>query len=90
VSRSNRWWVVAAAGCLFPAASLGAYVDLAPTLARVVREAQTITVAEVDRFSPEKGAVLLKKVRDLKGETGADPSSTSWCGPARRGWTGRS
>jgi hypothetical protein len=50
-----------------------AYVDLAPTLARIVRESQTITVAEITNFSAEKGAIILKKVRDLKGETSADP-----------------
>ena len=38
-----------------------------------VRESQTITVAEVDRFSPEKGAIILKKIRDLKGESPAEP-----------------
>jgi hypothetical protein len=57
---------------LLVVASARAYVDLAPTLARIVRESQTITVAEVDRFSIDKGAVILKKVRDLKGETAAD------------------
>jgi len=49
-----------------------AYVDLAPTLFRILREAQTITVAEIGAFSPEKGAVILKKVRDLKGDSGND------------------
>jgi HEAT repeat protein len=48
------------------------YVDLAPTLPRIVREAKTITIAEVVAFNQEKGAVVLKKVRDLKGETGND------------------
>ena len=63
---------LAAAAALCPAAAQ-AYVDLAPTLATVVNGSQTIAVAEVDRFSPEKGAVLLKKVRDLKGELGTEP-----------------
>jgi HEAT repeat protein len=61
------------AGCLLAALPARAYVDLAPTLGRIVRESQTITVVEVQRFSREKGAVLLKKVRDLKGQTGDDP-----------------
>ncbi len=67
-------WLVLAliAWCGF-AESGRAYVDLAPTLGRIVRESQTITVAEVERFVPDKGAVLLKKVRDLKGTTSADP-----------------
>jgi HEAT repeat protein len=49
------------------------YVDLAPTLARILRESATITVAEVVRFSPERGAVVLKKVRDLKGQSSDEP-----------------
>ncbi len=64
---------LAAGWCVLGTSSACAYVDLAPTLARIVREGQTITLAEVTRFSAEKGAVILKKVRDLKGETNADP-----------------
>jgi HEAT repeat protein len=65
--------IALAVAILSPAARCEAYVDLAPTLARVVRESQTITVAEVDRFSRDKGVVLLKSVRNLKGEAPAEP-----------------
>jgi len=65
----NKWFL-AGVLLLVPATSASAYVDLAPTLARLVREAKTITLVEVERSSTEKGAVILKKVRDLKGETG--------------------
>jgi HEAT repeat protein len=65
--------VIAAVGLLLAVPSSSAYVDMAPTLGRIVREASAITVAEVDRFNPEKGAIILKKVRDLKGDSGADP-----------------
>ena len=65
--------IVVAAGCLLTVLPARAYVDLAPTLARVIHESQTITLVEVDAFSRERGAVILKKVRDLKGETGKDP-----------------
>ena len=58
--------------CLLTARCGWAYVDLAPTLTRIVNESGTITVAEVVRFSSDNGAVLLKKVRDLKGTTGDD------------------
>lgn len=58
---------------LLPGATAMAYVDLAPTLGRIVRESQSITMAEVDRFSSDRGAVILKKVRDLKGQTGTEP-----------------
>lgn len=50
-----------------------AYVDLAPTLARIVRESKSITLAEVARFNSDKGAVILKKTRDLKGESDSEP-----------------
>jgi hypothetical protein len=70
--RSTTMAVAALAWMMFMAQLSEAYVDMAPTLARIVREAQTITVAEVVAFSPEKGAVILKKIRDLKGETGSD------------------
>jgi HEAT repeat protein len=71
--RSRTMVLVAAAWMMWMAPPARAYVDLAPTLARIVREAQTITVAEIVAHNPEKGAVILKKIRDLKGETGADP-----------------
>jgi HEAT repeats len=70
--RNSSTLFVAACSVAFAAQPALAYVDLAPTLARIVREAKTITIAEVDAFNPEKGAVILKKIRDLKGETGAD------------------
>jgi HEAT repeat protein len=71
---SKRSLVIAVAlTLLFPLARSQAYVDLAPTLARVIRESQKIAVAEVDRFSRDKGIIILKKVRDLKGETTAEP-----------------
>ena len=53
--------VLALAAVLFVAERASAYVDLAPTLARIVRESQTIVVAEVVSFSPEKGAIALKR-----------------------------
>ena len=62
-----------AAGCIIAMAQPArAYVDMAPTLARIVREAKIITVAEVAAFNSEKGAVVLKKIRDLKGDSGID------------------
>jgi HEAT repeat protein len=70
--RYLHWMGVAALGTLWFAAPSPAYVDLAPTLSRIIRESQTITVAEIDRFNAEKGAIILKKVRDLKGETSDD------------------
>jgi HEAT repeat protein len=71
--RCTSGLMVVLAWLLVPGATAWAYVDLAPTLGRIVRESQEITLAEVDRFSRDKGAVILRKVRDLKGQTGAEP-----------------
>ncbi|MBE3070916.1 MAG: HEAT repeat domain-containing protein, partial [Planctomycetes bacterium] len=93
---------LAAAGlvCLGLASPARAYVDLAPTLGRIVGESKTISLVEVDQFRRDPGAVILKKVRDLKGETGADPIKhrvaaaggagvprhiLEWAEPGRRG-----
>jgi hypothetical protein len=65
--------ILISACCLFAQQAAWAYVDLAPTLARIAREAETITVAEVSNFSSEKGIVILKKISDLKGKTGSEP-----------------
>jgi len=80
-----------------PPRALG-YVDLAPTLARILNESQGIVLVEVDKFSRDNGAVILKKVRDLKGQASADPIKhhlaaedatmpghiLEWCDPGRR------
>src|SRR5271166_1906173 len=72
MSRPKTLLALATLGCLFPTLSALAYVDLAPTLARIVRESEAIALVEVERFSSDKGAVLLKNVRDLKGKTSTD------------------
>ena len=75
------------------------YVDMAPTIGSIVRDAHTIALVEVDRFRPETGALLLKKVRDLKGKTdeplkhqllregesAVEPALFEWAEPGRRG-----
>jgi HEAT repeats len=73
MTRSKTIALVAVAWMMVMAGTARPYVDLAPTLARIVREAETVTVVEVVGFSPEKGAVVLKKISDLKGKSGADP-----------------
>jgi HEAT repeat protein len=50
-----------------------AYIDRAVTLGGVVRESQNILLVEVEKFSRDKNAVILKKIRDLKGQTDAAP-----------------
>jgi HEAT repeat protein len=62
----------ALACCLCSVLTVHAYVDLAPTLGRIVGEAESIALAEVDKVSADKRVVTLKTVRALKGETPAD------------------
>src|SRR5438270_544949 len=71
--RYSRALVLAAAVCLYATRTAHAYVDLSPTLGRIVNESQTITIAEVERFNLDKAVVVLKRVRDLKGTTSAEP-----------------
>ncbi len=84
---------------LLKAAPAAAYVDLAPTLGRVVNDSQWIALVEVDRFSREKGIVILKSAGNLKGSGPADPIRhqvaglngviprpiLEWAEPGRRG-----
>jgi hypothetical protein len=46
-----------------------AYVDRTPTIGTTVQQAQQIVLVEVDRFSRDNSAVILRKVRDLKGRS---------------------
>jgi HEAT repeat protein len=85
---------------LGPAPWAWAYIDLAPTLGRIVGDSQQIAIIEVDKFSRDKGAVILKKVRDLKEKVDAEPirhqvvatpgaavprDILEWAGPGQRG-----
>lgn len=95
--RCNTWFVLVV-GLVSLRAS--AYVDLAPTLSRTINDSQTISLIEVEKFSQERGAVLLKKLRDLKGNTADEPIRhlvarqpgnavpppvMAWAEPGRRG-----
>jgi HEAT repeat protein len=50
-----------------------AYVDLAPTLAKVISDSKKIAVVEVVEFNHEKRIVVLKEIRALKGENSSEP-----------------
>ena len=56
------------AACLFLAGQAHAFVDLAPTLAKIISDAQKIQLVEVTRFNPENHALALKEIRAIKGE----------------------
>jgi HEAT repeat protein len=54
--------------CFVLATPARAYVDLAPTLAKVISDSRSITVVEVTEFDRAKRIVILKEIRALKGE----------------------
>ena len=49
-----------------------AYIDMAPTLVKVIGDSQRIETVEVVQFDPQKHALDLKAVRALKGNLDAD------------------
>jgi HEAT repeat protein len=86
--------------CLGLATRSYAYIDLAPTLAKIITDSKSIAVVEVVEFDRAKHVVVLKEVRALKGELATDPirhDVTSdedaviprhilqWAGPGARG-----
>jgi hypothetical protein len=59
--------------CLGPATLSHAYIDMAPTLAKVMTDAKSIAVVEVTEFDRAKHIVVLKEIRALKGELMGGP-----------------
>ncbi|HUR56923.1 MAG TPA: HEAT repeat domain-containing protein, partial [Opitutaceae bacterium] len=47
-----------------------AYIDLAPTIVKVMGDSQKISVVEVAEFNPATHILVLKEIRALKGELG--------------------
>jgi hypothetical protein len=75
---NRRWWVqptlpVLLLTCLGLATRSHAYIDMAPTLAKIMTDSRSIAVVEVTEFDRAKRMVVLKEVRALKGELTADP-----------------
>ncbi len=56
--------------CLVLASQMQAYIDLAPTLSKIIGDAQKIAVVEVTGFDEATHALTLKEVRSLKGAAG--------------------
>jgi hypothetical protein len=65
--RTLRIWLTVLTLSVMAAPRAAAYIDLTPTLARIIRQSQGIALVEVEKFSRETGAVVLKKVVDLRG-----------------------
>src|SRR4051812_26638525 len=54
--------------CLGWANIARAYIDLAPTLARIIADSKKIVLAEVVEWNSEKQILVLKEIRSLKGD----------------------
>jgi len=57
---------------LWPAAPVLSYIDLAPTLSKIITESDRIALAEVVQYSREKCVVVLKEVHTMKGASSPD------------------
>jgi len=57
---------------LWPAAPVLSYIDLAPTLSKIIAESDRIALAEVVQYSREKSVVVLKEVHTMKGASSPD------------------
>ena len=58
--------------CLCLVNQARAYIDMAPTLVKVIGDSQRIELVEVVQFDPQKHTLDLKPVRALKGKPDAD------------------
>jgi hypothetical protein len=101
----RRWWAqptlrVLLLICLGLETRSYAYIDLAPTLVKIMTDSKSIAVVEVVEFDRAKHVVVLKEVRALKGELAGgsirhDVTSEEgaviprhilqWAGPGSRG-----
>ncbi|HVT80433.1 MAG TPA: HEAT repeat domain-containing protein, partial [Phycisphaerae bacterium] len=52
-----------------------AYIDLAPTLSKVISDSRRISVVDVVSFDRAKHEIVMKEVRALKGELSTDPAT---------------
>ena len=73
-SNLGRFFLVALAVCCLSLVSqTRAYIDLAPTLSKIIGDSQRISVVEVVEFNGATHVLTLKEVRDLKGTRGQAP-----------------
>jgi len=69
-------WVVAVASALvvvWHPINAHAYIDLAPTLGRIISDSRQIAVVEVTRFDRDKHEVEFKEIESLKGDPSSQP-----------------
>jgi HEAT repeat protein len=60
------WLFIVLVPCILPT-SAPAYIDVSPTLGRLVNDSASIVLLEVEKASPEKRIIIYRKVADLKG-----------------------
>ncbi len=69
LSPRRLWPILVLAALAFPSRG---YVDMTPTLGRVIGESRSISVIEVEKVSREKMAIVYKRVGDLWRNLGTD------------------
>jgi HEAT repeat protein len=71
----RRWFVrLTFVGlCLGLVSQIGAYIDLAPTITKIIGDSQKISVVEVVGLNETTHVLTLKEIRTLKGTPGQDP-----------------
>ena len=62
-----------ASSCLCLVSQIGAYIDLAPTLSKIIGDSQKISLVEVSGFNQTTHVLTLKEVRVLKGAPNQAP-----------------
>jgi len=74
-SNLRRWLfrVTLACLCLGVVSQTRAYIDLAPTLSKIIGDSQKISVVEVVEFNEATHVLTVKEVRALKGALGQVP-----------------
>lgn len=68
--KAGRWLLIL--GCLCLVNTARAYIDMAPTLVKIIGDSQRIELVEVAQFDPQKHTLDLKGVRALKGTLDAE------------------
>lgn len=51
-----------------------AYIDLAPTLAKIITDSRQIALVEVESYDPATHELVLKEIKPLKGEASTAPA----------------
>jgi len=69
----RRIWISAMVLCVLGGRWAQAYIDLAPTLAKVVGDSTSIAIVQVQKFTAADHTVVLLPIAALKGSLSVDP-----------------